>query len=254
MLMPQKFNEGFTFQWSDEGLKDMDFTPFDRKWIVRKELKCELRKKIINPLMLLMMKHRILKGILISKEEPSNRVLYNLMEDAARQNITAFYDLMGKFIDVLELYKNNYSPLFNKSSQKKLFKALVLLVIPNQSQKCSEFCNYIEQKRKELFIRFDDNGRVDKVAWENLINNMRTIRDEIKSYRDKVASHADEELVHLRWDKVTTKIESFFTFVCDINTILTFSYLADALTHDLVNIDQNINSMHSIIFKTNEKV
>jgi hypothetical protein len=258
MLLPQKFNQGFTIQWLYEGKESRDFTDaelqsivsFDHRFVERQRLTNELRGKIINPLIALYNKHLTLKEILISLKEPCDRLLYNLIEDAAKQNITDFYDLMGKFIDVLKQYKNNYSPLFNKDSQKKLFMALKQgNTTEHNIHKYGKLSDLIDNKRTYLFSCFDQNGSVQNDSWDRLINDMRATRNIIKAYRDKVTSHADEELVTLGWKEAMQAIQSFVNYTSDIYTVLSFGTCFEMRSNDLDRDSrQTIKALRSILF------
>lgn len=258
MLLPQKFNQGFTIQWLYKGKEMRDFTDaelqfivsFDQRCVERQRLKNELLEKIINPLIALFNKHFTLKDVLISFKEPHDRLLYNLIEDAAKQNITDFYDLMDKFIDTLNQYKNNYSPLFNKDSQKKLFTALKQSNTPEIVHQYSELSDLIDHKRNYLFSCFDQNGGVRKNIWDKLINDMIATRNRIKTYRDKVASHADKELVILSWKDATQTIQSFVNYTSDINTVLSFHNRFEMRSNDLDRDSrQTIKILRNILYK-----
>ncbi len=253
MLLPEKFNQGYIIEWVYEGKGLRDFTdddlrfiiPLDQRFRERQRLANELREKIINPLIVLKNKHSILKEVLIRSEEISHSLLYKLIEDSARQNITDFYDLMDKFIDLLGQYKNNYSPLFNKDSQKKLLKACST---PENIDKYCELSNLIDQKRNYLFSSFNQNGEIQKDSWCKLIDDVRANRDKIKSYRDKVASHADDELVNLSWREAGQAIESFLNYTSAISTVLSFG---NRFETGLSDIEQMIKILRSILFEKN---
>jgi hypothetical protein len=259
MLLPRKFNQGFTVQWAYEGKEGRDFTdtelqqiiPFDPLCVERQKLTKELHEKIINPLVVLYSKHLILKEVLISSKEPCDRLLYNLIEDAARQNITDFYDLMGKFIEIVKRYKNNYSPLFYKDSQKKL---LMTLKQGKPIELVNKYCmldNLIDNKRNALFFCSDKKGSLQSDNWDRLICELRAIRNIIKTYRDKVASHADEELTTtLSWKKATEAIEFFINYTSDIHTVLSFRVDTNMRSNDLDRDRlQTVKALRSILFK-----
>jgi hypothetical protein len=158
-------NNSFCMAMLYAGKEISDFSPEELAEIMKyapdytARIECQklFYAKVLKPLFTYSTKHPVIEKILSPKDSVKNILLMNLLEDAARQNMTDLCALTQELIKFINICKGRHRRLFKKASQRSLIEALIN---GNNDQEINykNADNRIEQARESLFCSFNDQG------------------------------------------------------------------------------------------------
>lgn len=230
MKLPERFpfnveilHNGKILEMTPEYLKETkQFDPFCKE---REECKKQMSEKILNPFRIFLIKFPLLKSIFKTDLPSFNSdiLLFNIIEDAARQNISDLDEIMKSFSDFLDKCKGEYTKLFRKKSQD----LLIDMVIKGDNSKeiaLKQHRDEINNKREKLFLQFNQNGNPTNESFKRLKTEVGNLRSSVKYYRDKVAAHNDSmnSTCTIHWEDVDKSVERFKEIVFDFYIVLSF--------------------------------
>lgn len=251
MNLPEKNPYTMQFLLDDKIMKNvsqevcneiMRFDPYYNQRIVLKNIIIERVLCILWPLKV---KFEVLNAVLPPQGDCCEIILYNLLEDAAKQCVTSLAELLGIFCEILDLCQGQYSTLFKKGAQRKLIDALINGNVEKE-QNYVQLSEMIDVKREIHFSRFNAKGIPSNESFQDLKDKIIAYREPVKKYRDKVAAHADKDCFYLSFSDLNQSFESFQQLVLDIYTISTFEHgFADPLINgqSSVKISNELNKI-----------
>lgn len=194
---------------------------FDKLYDEREECKIKMRENILDPFCMIKMKYEITKKILTRGEKIKDILLFNFIEDVARQNISDLSESMTSFIKFINECMGSHTNCFKNKSQHILIQVL----INGDEEKKEDFnmhCCEIDQKREKLFGSFNSKGCPDNKSFEALKNDIEGIRLKVKTYRDKIAAHGDNEENALTWKMIDESLNRYTEILFDFYIVLSF--------------------------------
>lgn len=223
---PFSFEISYQGGFVDTPLTEKDFQilekidPYCRE---REACRLFMYNKILGPFFVFKSKYGIQKCVFTSHERAiKNELLFNILEDSTRQNVTDFYDIAKDFSKFLDKCKGGYSKLFNKKSQDK-FVSHEISLDKSKKEDLLRVSKEIDEKREKIFSKFNNSGCPTNESFDDLNEKVKKLYKRVQDYRDKVCAHNDETEIDFCWIELDSVVNEFEEIIFDFYQVMCFS-------------------------------
>lgn len=209
---------------TNEGLKTV--LQYDPDYEKREEFRKEYADKVLLPFGLFLHKYSVLKSIFQNKVKPKNLTLYNILEDALRQNVTDLDAIMLAFIHFVNRCNGNFLILFKRNAHHPILNVMIssssATAAPEKQKALMERKAEIDLKSAKFFSGYNFKGNPSGSGFEKLKSKIEETRIQVKAYRNQVAAHDDGGKPVVKWEDLDVAVNRFKEITDDFYIAGTF--------------------------------